>query len=82
MIPEIKLEIKKLLKIKRKRKRNETVEGPREKAVVYREILTLHYTSFMPIIWQIGINHLVVLFISVSSYLAFRIFVIFFPTLS
>lgn len=49
------------------------VESPREKALISREILTLLSISFTLIIWQISINHLLVLIISVSS-LIFHMF--------
>jgi len=43
------------------------VESPREKALVSKEILALVYVSFIPIIWQIYINHLMILFNLVFS---------------
>ena len=43
------------------------MESPREKALVSKEILALFYVSFIPIIWQIYINHLMILFNLVFS---------------
>ena len=51
--------------MKRKEKLNKW--KTQEQKLLCKEILALFYVSFIPIIWQIYINHLMILFNLVSS---------------